>query len=138
MWARSGRSIIRPIQTVWQREGDNILRKGFGRRTSRQDGCSKSRKRRAVDNGLGGRKAYMIFWLAEEIGSAICWVEVLIQQTVTESIPMVMHGMNATLESLPVLTALEIQSAIKCTQLSVTAKYLIQISIEASDAVLLL
>ncbi|KAM6488787.1 hypothetical protein JOM56_015755, partial [Amanita muscaria] len=54
--------------------------------------------------------------VAEEVGSVdlLGSSKLQIQQTLTDSIPMVTHAINTTLESLPVSTALEIQSAIKC------------------------
>ncbi|KAM6492019.1 hypothetical protein JOM56_012657 [Amanita muscaria] len=54
--------------------------------------------------------------VAEEVGSVdlLGSSKLQIQQTLTDSIPMVTHTINTTLESLPVSTALEIQSAIKC------------------------
>ncbi|KAM6493497.1 Armadillo-type fold [Amanita muscaria] len=60
--------------------------------------------------------------VAEEVGSAdlLGSSKLQIQQTLTDSIPMVTHAINTTLESLPVSTALEIQSAIKCFQAWIT------------------
>ncbi|KIL55723.1 hypothetical protein M378DRAFT_570334 [Amanita muscaria Koide BX008] len=60
--------------------------------------------------------------VAEEVGSAdlLGLSNLQIQQTLSDSIPMVTHAINTTLESLPVSTALEIQSAIKCFQAWIT------------------